>query len=303
MDWNERIQDFANALKFEKNLSNNTIDAYTRDIKKLQYFAENKLNDTSALDISYEQIQEYLYQRSKNYTNERSQSRWISSIKAFFKFLHEDELRADNPARLLETPKLGLYLPDTLSFEEIESLIEAIDKTTSLGKRNHTIIETLYGCGLRVSELVELKISNLNFEEEFIIVDGKGGKTRLVPLAQYTAKLIKDYLLEVRSEIKINPKHSDILFLNRRGSKLTRVMVFIIIKDLALQANIKKNISPHTFRHSFATHLLKNGADLRYIQEMLGHSSITTTEIYTHLDNEDLRETIMKYHPRNNTNI
>ncbi|MRM85373.1 site-specific tyrosine recombinase XerD [Riemerella anatipestifer] len=302
MDWNERIQDFANALKFEKNLSNNTIDAYTRDIKKLQYFAENKLNDTSALDISYEQIQEYLYQISKNYTNERSQSRWISSIKAFFKFLHEDELRADNPARLLEVPKLGLYLPDTLSFEEIESLIEAIDKTTSLGKRNHTIIETLYGCGLRVSELVELKISNLNFEEEFIIVDGKGGKTRLVPLAQYTAKLIKDYLLEVRSEIKINPKHSDILFLNRRGSKLTRVMVFIIIKDLALQANIKKNISPHTFRHSFATHLLKNGADLRYIQEMLGHSSITTTEIYTHLDNEDLRETIMKYHPRNNTN-
>ncbi|MEJ8591310.1 site-specific tyrosine recombinase XerD [Riemerella anatipestifer] len=302
MDWNERIQDFANALKFEKNLSNNTIDAYTRDIKKLQYFAENKLNDTSALDISYEQIQEYLYQISKNYTNERSQSRWISSIKAFFKFLHEDELRADNPARLLETPKLGLYLPDTLSFEEIESLIEAIDKTTSLGKRNHTIIETLYGCGLRVSELVELKISNLNFEEEFIIVDGKGGKTRLVPLAQYTAKLIRDYLLEVRSEIKINPKHSDILFLNRRGSKLTRVMVFIIIKDLALQANIKKNISPHTFRHSFATHLLKNGADLRYIQEMLGHSSITTTEIYTHLDNEDLRETIMKYHPRNNTN-
>ncbi|WP_052911598.1 site-specific tyrosine recombinase XerD [Riemerella anatipestifer] len=302
MDWNERIQDFANALKFEKNLSNNTVDAYTRDIKKLQSFAENQLNHTSALDISYEQIQEYLYQISKNYTNERSQSRWISSIKAFFKFLHEDELRADNPARLLETPKLGLYLPDTLSFEEIESLIEAIDKTTSLGKRNHTIIETLYGCGLRVSELVELKISNLNFEEEFIIVDGKGGKTRLVPLAQYTAKLIKDYLLEVRSEIKINPKHSDILFLNRRGSKLTRVMVFIIIKDLALQANIKKNISPHTFRHSFATHLLKNGADLRYIQEMLGHSSITTTEIYTHLDNEDLRETIMKYHPRNNTN-
>ncbi|WP_434576824.1 site-specific tyrosine recombinase XerD [Riemerella anatipestifer] len=302
MDWNERIQDFANALKFEKNLSNNTIDAYTRDIKKLQSFAENKLNHTSALDISYEQIQEYLYQKSKNYTNERSQSRWISSIKAFFKFLHEDELRTDNPARLLETPKLGLYLPDTLSFEEIESLIEAIDKTTSLGKRNHTIIETLYGCGLRVSELVELKISNLNFEEEFIIVDGKGGKTRLVPLAQYTAELIKDYLLEVRSEIKINPKHSDILFLNRRGSKLTRVMVFIIIKDLALQANIKKNISPHTFRHSFATHLLKNGADLRYIQEMLGHSSITTTEIYTHLDNEDLRETIMKYHPRNNTN-
>ncbi|MDY3548028.1 site-specific tyrosine recombinase XerD [Riemerella anatipestifer] len=302
MDWNERIQDFANALKFEKNLSNNTIDAYTRDIKKLQSFAENQLNHTSALDISYEEIQEYLYQISKNYTNERSQSRWISSIKAFFKFLHEDELRADNPARLLEVPKLGLYLPDTLSFEEIEKLINAIDKTNPLGKRNHTIIETLYGCGLRVSELVELKISNLNFEEEFLIVDGKGGKTRLVPLAQYTAKLIKDYLLEVRSEIKINPKHSDILFLNRRGSKLTRVMVFIIIKDLALQANIKKNISPHTFRHSFATHLLKNGADLRYIQEMLGHSSITTTEIYTHLDNEDLRETIMKYHPRNNTN-
>ncbi|MDY3521239.1 site-specific tyrosine recombinase XerD [Riemerella anatipestifer] len=303
MDWNERIQDFANALKFEKNLSNNTIDAYTRDIKKLQYFAEDQLNHTSALDISYEQIQEYLYQISKNYTNERSQSRWISSIKAFFKFLHEDELRTDNPARLLEVPKLGLYLPDTLSFEEIEQLINAIDKTNPLGKRNHTIIETLYGCGLRVSELVELKISNLNFEEEFIIVDGKGGKTRLVPLAQYTAELIKDYLLEVRSEIKINPKHSDILFLNRRGSKLTRVMVFIIIKDLALQANIKKNISPHTFRHSFATHLLKNGADLRYIQEMLGHSSITTTEIYTHLDNEDLRETIMKYHPRNNTNF
>ena len=211
----------------------------------------------------------------------------------------DDEVRTDNPATLIEGPKLGLYLPDTLSFEDVNRIIKAIDLSTDLGKRNQCMIEVLYGCGLRVSELIDLKISNINFKESYLKVDGKGDKSRFVPLATYTSTLIKDYIREVRSKYKINKKCDDILFLNSRGSAMSRVIVFIIIKELTEKAGINKKISPHTFRHSFATHLLQNGADLRYIQEMLGHSSITTTEIYTHLKNEELRDVILNYHPRN----
>ncbi|MFB9120293.1 site-specific tyrosine recombinase XerD [Bergeyella porcorum] len=300
MSWEEHLSDFKNFLKFERHLSDNTLDAYLRDLQKLQAYAENELEGVSPVDISYLQLQEYLYILSKDAFSERTQARWISSMKTFFKYLLEDEIREDNPAALLETPKLGLYLPDTLSLKEIEQLVSAIDQSTDLGRRNHCIIEVLYGCGLRVSELVALKISDINFKEHFVRIEGKGSKVRWVPLAKYTAQLITGYINEVRAKGKINPKSEDHLFLNSRGNALSRVMVFIIIKELAVQANIPKSISPHTFRHSFATHLLQNGADLRFIQEMLGHSSITTTEIYTHLDTEELRETILKHHPRNN---
>lgn len=299
MTWNEKIEDFEKFLKFERNFSDNTLDAYLRDIRKLRDYAEFDLEETGPLEITYENIQEYLFQLSKKKFSERSQARWISSIKSFFKYLVEDEVRADNPTTLLEGPKLGLYLPDTLSFTDVNRIIDVIDVTTDLGRRNQCMIEVLYGCGLRVSELIDLKISNVNFKESYLKVDGKGNKSRFVPLATYTSTLIKDYIKEVRSKYKINKKCEDILFLNSRGSSMSRVIVFIIIKELTEKAGISKKISPHTFRHSFATHLLQNGADLRYIQEMLGHSSITTTEIYTHLKNEELRDVILNYHPRN----
>ena len=299
MTWDEKIKDFETFLKFERNFSENTVDAYLRDIKKLKDYAELGLDNTGPLVITYENIQEYLFQLSKQKFSERTQARWISSIKSFFKYLVEDEVREDNPATLLEGPKLGLYLPDTLSFEDVEKIINAININTDLGKRNLCMIEVLYGCGLRVSELIDLKISNINFKESYLKVEGKGDKSRFVPLAKFTSNLIKEYINEVRSKGKINKKHEDFVFLNSRGSAMSRVIVFIIIKELTEKAGIRKKISPHTFRHSFATHLLQNGADLRYIQEMLGHSSITTTEIYTHLKNEELRDVILNYHPRN----
>ena len=299
MTWSEAIENYANYLRFEKNASENTIEAYVSDLQKLQDFAEQNLINITPITISYEHLQEFLYQVSKNNYSERTQARWISSIKGFFSFLLEDELREDNPSALLEMPKLGLYLPDTLSLEEIEKLISATEENTDLAKRNRCMIEVLYGCGLRVSELTELQISNINFKENYLKIQGKGDKVRFVPLADYTADFIKNYINNIRSKQKINPKHSDILFLNSRGAQISRQMVFLIIKEIVRKADIQKNISPHTFRHSFATHLLQNGADLRFIQEMLGHSSITTTEIYTHLNTEELHETILKYHPRN----
>ena len=299
MTWSEAIENYVNYLRFEKNASENTIEAYVSDLQKLQDFAEQNLINITPITISYEHLQEFLYQVSKINYSERTQARWISSIKGFFSFLLEDELREDNPSALLETPKLGLYLPDTLSLEEIEKLISATEENTDLAKRNRCMIEVLYGCGLRVSELTELQISNINFKENYLKIQGKGDKVRFVPLADYTADFIKNYINNIRSKQKINPKHSDILFLNSRGAQISRQMVFLIIKDIVRKAGIQKNISPHTFRHSFATHLLQNGADLRFIQEMLGHSSITTTEIYTHLNTEELHETILKYHPRN----
>ena len=299
MTWDEKIYDFENYLKFERNFSDNTLDAYLRDIRKLKDYAEETLLQSGPLEISYEQIQEYLFQLSKEQFSERTQARWVSSVKAFFKYLTEDEVRADNPVTLLEGPKLGLYLPDTLSFSDVEKIIRANDESTEIGKRNICILEVLYGCGLRVSELIELKISNINFKESYLKVVGKGSKSRFVPVADYTAEILKDYIFNVRSAGKINRKFEDTVFINNRGAAMSRVLVFTIIKDLAIKAGITKNISPHTFRHSFATHLLQNGADLRYIQEMLGHSSITTTEIYTHLKNEELRDVIINYHPRN----
>lgn len=299
MVWKEKIKDFEDYLRLEKSFAKNTLDAYLRDINKIKDFAEENLPGVTPENISYEQIQDYLFENSKKKFSERSQARWISSIKSFFRYLVEEEIRADNPTTLLEGPKLGLYLPDTLSESNIERIVSAVDRSTDLGQRNYTIIEVLYGCGLRVSELVDLKISTINFKENYLRVDGKGNKMRFVPFTDFTGKIISSYIEKTRINIDINKKYEDFLFLNRRGSAMSRVMVFIIIKELAEKAGISKKISPHTFRHSFATHLLQNGADLRYIQEMLGHSSITTTEIYTHLKTEELREVIINCHPRN----
>ncbi|SHE85894.1 site-specific tyrosine recombinase XerD [Chryseobacterium takakiae] len=299
MIWDEKIKDFEIFLRFERNFSENTLDAYIRDIKKLKEYAEEDLENVGPDTIQYENLQEYIFNLSKKKFSERSQARWISSIKAFFKYLVEDEFRKDNPATLLEGPKLGLYLPDTLTLPDINKIIDAIELDSDLGKRNQCIIEVLYGCGLRVSELIELKISNINFREHYIKVLGKGNKTRFVPLADYTASLLLNYISEIRSKIKVSKRYEDTLFLNSRGTSMSRVIVFLIIKELTDKAGVSKKISPHTFRHSFATHLLQNGADLRYIQEMLGHSSITTTEIYTHLKTEELRDVILNYHPRN----
>ncbi|SMP02131.1 site-specific tyrosine recombinase/integron integrase [Chryseobacterium profundimaris] len=299
MTWDEKIKDFEIFLRFERNFSENTLDAYIRDIKKLKEYAEEDLENVGPDIIQYENLQEYIFNLSKKKFSERSQARWISSIKAFFKYLVEDEFRNDNPATLLEGPKLGLYLPDTLTLPDINKIISAIELDSDLGKRNHCIIEVLYGCGLRVSELIELKISNINFQENYIKVLGKGKKIRFVPLADYTATLLLNYISEVRSKIRVSKRYEDILFLNSRGTSMSRVIVFLIIKELTDKAGVSKKISPHTFRHSFATHLLQNGADLRYIQEMLGHSSITSTEIYTHLKTEELRDVILNYHPRN----
>ena len=299
MDWNETIENFSNFLKFERNFSDNTLDAYIRDIKKFSLYAEKNLENSKPKAITYEDLQEYLILQSKQKISERTQARWISSIKSFFKYLLEEEIRDDNPATLLEGPKLGLHLHDTLSVEDVERITKNINLSTDLGVRNQCMVEVLYGCGLRVSELIELKISDINFKEGFLKVEGKGQKVRYVPLAKYTSHLIKNYIENVRINNKINKKYEDNLFLNSRGSSMSRVIVFIIIKELADKAGIRKNISPHTFRHSFATHMLQNGADLRFIQAMLGHSSITTTEIYTHLNTEELRDTILKYHPRN----
>ncbi|MBQ0151967.1 MAG: site-specific tyrosine recombinase XerD [Chryseobacterium sp.] len=299
MTWDEKIKDFEIFLRFERNFSENTLDAYVRDIKKLKEYAEEELESVGPDVVSYDNLQEYIFKLSKQKFSERSQARWISSIKAFFKYLLEDEVRTDNPSSLLEGPKLGLYLPDTLSLSDINKIIDAIDDNTEIGQRNHCIIEVLYGCGLRVSELIDVKISNINFKENYIKVVGKGNKVRFVPLADYTAQLLQKYITEVRAKNKINKKFEDILFLNSRGTSMSRVIIFIIIKELTDKAGISKKISPHTFRHSFATHLLQNGADLRFIQEMLGHSSITTTGIYTHLKTEELRDVILNYHPRN----
>ena len=298
MNWTEKLKDFENYLKFEKSFEKNTVLSYLSDVSKFKNYAETELQLSPDV-ISYENIQQFLFELTKENLSERTQARCISSLKAFFNFLVEEEIREDNPTSLLEGPKLGIYLPDTLSLESIEKIIAAADISTALGRRNQCIVEVLYGCGLRVSELTGLKISNINFKELYMRIEGKGGKTRFVPLAEFTANIIKEYMKNERAQGIINPKSTDILFLNRRGNGLTRVMIFTIIKNLTKAAGITKNISPHTFRHSYATHLMENGADLRYIQEMLGHSSITTTEIYTHLESEALRSVILNFHPRN----
>lgn len=293
MEWSETLSEYKSYLKLEKSLSDNTLEAYLRDIKKLERFSDENPNEISKSDV-----EEFLYQFAKENFAARSQARLISSLKSFFGYLQLEEWRTDNPAELLEAPKLGMKLPDTLAEEEIDKLITTIDLSLPEGERNRAIIETLYGCGLRVSELTELKLSDLFFEENFIKVTGKGNKQRLIPISDYTIKYINIYKDHIRNHQTIQRGFEDFLFLNRRGKNLTRVMIFTMTKNLAEKAGIRKTISPHTFRHSFATHLLKNGADLRSIQMMLGHESITTTEIYTHLDDQDMRNAILNFHPR-----
>lgn len=297
MNWKTYIKDYQSYLRIERGLSKNTIENYSFDIERLCLFLEASKIEVSPIKISDEIVQQFIYSVSKE-VNPRSQARIISGLKSFFNYLVFEDYRNDNPVELIETPKTGRKLPDTLSVEEIDKLIAAIDLSSNEGERNRAMLETLYGCGLRVSELISLKISDLFFEEGFIKITGKGNKERFVPIGDLTQKYITIYQKEIRSHLNIKKGHEDTLFLNRRGSQLTRAMVFTIIKDLAVKTGLNKNISPHTLRHSFATHLLENGADLRSIQLMLGHESITTTEIYVHLDRSFLKEVMYTFHPR-----
>ncbi len=297
MKWQNALKDYKLFLKIERGLSKNSIDNYALDVKKLIDYLESNNISHSPIDISTEIIQQFIYEIAK-VVNERTQSRIISGLRSFFSFLVFEDYRDSNPLELIESPKIGRKLPETLSEQEIDALIGAIDLSTPEGERNRAILETLYGCGLRVSELTNLKLSDLFFDEGFIKVTGKGDKQRFVPILKATQKYINIYLKEIRTHLKIQPSYEDTLFLNRRGKQLTRAMIFTIIKQLAEKIGLKKSISPHTFRHSFATHLLQNNADLRSIQMMLGHESITTTEIYVHLDKGHLSKIVEKYHPR-----
>ena len=297
MTWKDALLDFQHYLKIERGLSVNTLQNYTRDILKLEAHLNQKEMGISPVDVDKEMVQQAIYEIAKN-VNVRSQARIISGLKSFFSYLIFEGLRQDNPMDLIESPKIGRKLPDTLSTNEINEIIASIDLSKPEGERNRAIIETLYGCGLRVSELISLRISDLFFEEDFLRITGKGNKQRLVPVSDINKKYINLYLYEIRVHIPIKKGHEDIVFLNRRGKQLSRAMIFTIIKQLSDKIGLKKNISPHTFRHSFATHLLQGGADLRAIQQMLGHESITTTEVYMHLDRTDLANVINKYHPR-----
>jgi len=297
MNWSRYIKDYQSYLRIERGLSKNTIENYGYDIERLCLFLETNQIDVSPIKISDETLQQFIYSVAKE-VNPRSQARIISGLKSFFNYLVFEDYRNDNPLELIEAPKTGRKLPDTLSLQEIDVLIETIDLSTNEGERNRAMLETLYGCGLRVSELISLKISDLFFDEGFIKITGKGNKERFVPIGPLTQKYIDIYRNAIRCNLIIKKGAEDTLFLNRRGNQLTRAMVFTIIKDLAQKMGLKKSISPHTLRHSFATHLLENGADLRSIQLMLGHESITTTEIYVHLDRSFLKEVMHSFHPR-----
>nr|AOE07710.1 integrase [uncultured bacterium] len=297
MKWSQALNDFQHYLKIERGLSQNTVHSYRLDVQKLvRYFKTNSIT-ADPIDIRVELIQQFLYELAKN-ANARTQSRVISGLRSFFDYLVFENYRKSNPLEQIEAPKIGRKLPDTLAVLEIDKIVAAIDLSKPLGERNRAIIETLYSCGLRVSELTHLKISDLFFEEGFLKVTGKGDKQRFVPIGDNTQKFINLYRQHWRSSIEIAAEHKDTLFLNQRGKQLTRAMIFTIVKKLAEKAGIQKSISPHTFRHSFATHLLENGADLRAIQMMLGHESITTTEIYMHLDKSHLKKVMTKFHPR-----
>ncbi|MEW7292015.1 site-specific tyrosine recombinase [Aquimarina sp. 2304DJ70-9] len=297
MKWNHAIKDYAHYLRIERGLSENSIVNYIFDIERLLKFLETKEVQSDPISIETDILQQFIFETAK-LVNPRSQSRIISGLKSFFNYLVFEDYRDTNPMDLIESPKIGRKLPDTLSVEEIDLIIGEIDLGKPEGERNRAIIETLYGCGLRVTELIELKLSSLFFEEGFISVTGKGNKQRFVPIAENTQKFINLYKNEIRNHIAIQKGFEDTLFLNRRGKQLTRAMIFTIIKRLVEKAGIHKQVSPHTFRHSFATHLLENGADLRAIQLMLGHESITTTEIYMHIDRSHLSEVIHNFHPR-----
>lgn len=297
MNWQIYIQQFKNYLSLERGFSENSIEAYLRDVEKFREFAQSK-EQNKPEKISTDFIQEFLKYLNELGIAETSQARILSGIKSFYKFLFLENSISTDPSYLIEAPKLARKLPDTLSYEEIEQLLTAIDLSTAEGTRNRAILEVLYSCGLRVSELTELKLSQLYFDIGFVKVIGKGNKERFVPIGKDAIKYTTQYLQHYRNHIEIPKGYENYVFLNRRGKNLSRVYIFMIIKDLAANIGLKKNISPHTFRHSFATHLLEGGANLRAIQEMLGHESITTTEIYTHLDKDYLRQTILQFHPR-----
>jgi integrase/recombinase XerD len=299
MAWKSYYTRFKQFLLLEKGLSLNSIEAYLDDVHKLEQYAGLFLAGQLPPAFSYKQLQGFIEWAASLGLSAATQARLVSGIKTFYKFLVLEEEVGNNPAGLLETPKIPRKLPVFLSVPEIDAMMACIDRSTPEGERNYSMLETLYSCGLRVSELVNLKITDLHLDQDYIKVTGKGSKERLVPIGHSAKKLIKNYLSAVRSHIAVKPAAEDVVYLNRRGSKLSRVMVFYIIKELAEKAGIRKTLSPHSFRHSFATHLVDGGADLRAVQEMLGHESITTTEIYTHLDRQFLRDNILSYHPRN----
>jgi integrase/recombinase XerD len=296
LSWKQSFRNFETYLRLEKSLSGNSIEAYLNDVSKLEKFFLENGTDTSPANVTYPDLKSFLIWYAENNDNTRTQSRVLSGIRAFFRFLLIEGEISENPSSLLESPRIGLKLPEVLSIEEIDSMIGQIDLSKPGGHRNKAIIETLYGCGLRVSELVNLRLTDIHYTEEFVVVTGKGDKQRLVPVSKKALKEIDNYKPE-RNRLPVITDQN-ILFLNRRGRKLTRAMIFTIIKELAEKAGIRKNISPHTFRHSFATHMIQAGADLRAVQEMLGHESILTTEIYTHIDRSFLRDTLIMFHPR-----
>ncbi len=298
MKWDDSIKGFEDYLRLEKALSQNSINAYINDINKLMDFLKNAFKGITPQKVKLNHLKSFIEWLNERGVSPRTQARTISGIKSFYKFLLIEERIISDPTSLLESPRIGRKLPDILSLEEIDTLINAIDVEKPEGQRNKAILETLYSCGLRVSELVNLKISNLYFDQGYVKVEGKANKERLVPISTRAVDEINKYVEGYRKNLRITPSAKDILFVNRRGQILSRVMIFTIIKNLAEKVNLKKKISPHTFRHSFATHLIDGGADLRAVQEMLGHESILTTEIYTHLDRSFLKDTINQFHPR-----
>jgi integrase/recombinase XerD len=298
MSWDLHIRGFTSWLKLEKSLSKNSVEAYQDDLQKLREFCSEQHPVRHPEQVDYALLMAFSQSLSEKGYHARTQARAISGIRSFFKYLLLENAIQDDPSQLLEAPKTGRHLPDTLSVEEVISIIESVDLSRPGGERDRTMLETLYGCGLRVSELTGLKIGNLHLQEGYLKILGKGNKERLVPVGRVADQRIRNYISLVRNKIQAQKGHEDFLFLNLKGKKISRVSVFKMIKETALRAGIKKEISPHTFRHSFATHLIEGGADLRAVQEMLGHASITTTEIYTHLDREFLRSAIIQYHPR-----
>ncbi len=298
MAWQQLIHQFKHHLLLERSLSENSVSAYESDVQKLYQFLQLSNLDVSPALVTEAHIQLFLQYIAEIGLHAPSQARILSGIKTFYKFLMEEELISQSPAMMVEAPKLRRKLPDTLDLADIDNLLAAIDLSTAEGARNRAILETLYSSGLRVSELVDLKISNVFFDLGFLKILGKGNKERLVPIGKEALKYLTIYIHQVRCHIAVKPESANIVFLNRRGNQLSRVMIFYIIKDLAKQINLPKKVSPHTFRHSFATHLIEGGADLRAVQEMLGHESITTTEIYTHLDMDYLKSVIQLHHPR-----
>lgn len=298
MKWSESKKGYESFLRLEKSLSQNSVSAYINDINKLISFLDIENKKVTPDKVKLQHLKSFVEWLNQKGVSPRTQARTISGIKSFFRYLLIEEKITSDPTTLLESPRIGRKLPDVLSMEEIDLLIDSVDVTKPEGQRNRAMLETLYSCGLRVSELVNLKLSNLYFDQNFIKIEGKGEKERLVPISKNAVEEIRKYIEGSRKDLNISKESANILFLNRRGKKLSRVMIFTIIKGLAQKVGLEKKISPHTFRHSFATHLINGGADLRAVQEMLGHESILTTEIYTHLDKDYLKATIQQFHPR-----